>query len=71
MIILYKKGFIMAITNINIRTDSEIKSQAQNVLNALGLDFTTAVNLFLRQLICEQGVAFDVSVEKLNKKAKN
>jgi DNA-damage-inducible protein J len=46
----------VASTNINIRTDSEIKAQAQEVLSKLGLDITTAVNLFLRQVICKQGV---------------
>ena len=38
----------MATTNINIRTDSEIKAQAQAIFASLGLDMTTAVNLFLR-----------------------
>lgn len=57
-------------TTINIRTDSEIKAQAQDVLSVLGLDLTTAVNLFLRQVICSQSVSFDVSVAPLRKKAK-
>ena len=60
----------MAATTINIRTDSEIKSQAQEILSALGLDLTTAVNLFLRQVICRQSVSFDVSVAPLNRTAK-
>ena len=60
----------MSVTNINIRIDSEIKAQAQEVLSRLGLDLTTAVNLFLRQLICKQSVSFDVSVAPLKRKAK-
>ena len=60
----------MATTTINIRTDSEIKSQAQSVLSKLGLDLTTAVNLFLRQVICKQSVSFEVSVAPLNATAK-
>ena len=60
----------MAATTINIRTDSEVKAQAQNTLAMLGLDLTTAVNLFLRQVICNQSVSFNVSVVSLNKKAK-
>ena len=35
--------------NINIRTTSEIKSNANEVLKALGLDISTAVNMFLIQ----------------------
>ena len=60
----------MTNTNINIRIDSEVKAQAQEVLSKLGLDITTAVNLFLRQAICKQSVSFDISVAPLKKKAK-
>ena len=60
----------MSVTNINIRTDSEVKAQAQAVLSKLGLDITTAVNLFLRQVICKQSVSFEVSVAPLARKAK-
>ena len=60
----------MAATTINIRTDSEVKAQAQDILAMLGLDLTTAINLFLRQVICNQSVSFNVSVASLNKKAK-
>ena len=34
----------MSTTNINIRTDSELKAKAQAVLSDLGLDMTTAIN---------------------------
>ena len=60
----------MSNTTINIRTDSEVKAKAQDVLSALGLDLTTAVNLFLRQVICKQSVSFDVSIAPLRRKAK-
>ena len=60
----------MAATTINIRTDSDVKSQAQYILAMLGLDLTTAVNLFLRQIICDQAVTFNVSLPSLHKKAK-
>ena len=60
----------MSATTINIRTDSEVKAQAQDICAKLGLDLTTAINLFLRQVICDQSVAFNISVASLNKKAK-
>ena len=60
----------MPTTTINIRTDSDVKTQAQYVLSKLGLDLTTAVNLFLRQVICKQSVSFDVSVAPLVAKQK-
>jgi len=60
----------MATTTINIRTDSDIKTQAQDVLSHLGLDLTTAINMFLRQVICKQSVSFDISVAPLGRAAK-
>jgi len=60
----------MSNTTINIRTDSEVKAQAQDVLSKLGLDLTTAVNLFLRQVICNQSVSFNISVARLGGKAR-
>jgi DNA-damage-inducible protein J len=48
----------MSITNINIRTDSEIKAKAQKIFAKLGLDMTTAVNLFLRQTVRMNDIPF-------------
>ena len=50
----------MANTNMNIRMDSDIKKQAQKVFAELGLDMTTAINIFLRQSIRYKGLPFDV-----------
>ena len=41
----------MASVNINIRTDAAVKQAAQALFESLGMDMTTAVNLFLRQAI--------------------
>jgi len=56
---------LMATTTINIQIDSEILKQAQDVLSLLGLDITTAINLFLRQVICDQRIRFDIPVQLL------
>jgi DNA-damage-inducible protein J len=48
----------MSTTNINIRTDSEIKTRAQQIFATLGLDMTTAVNLFLRQTVRMNDIPF-------------
>ena len=60
----------MALTNINIRVDSEVKSEAQNVLTSLGLDMTTAINIFLRQTIRQRGIPFVVAEEPVKKSPK-
>ena len=46
----------MATTNLNIRTDKAIKDQAEEIFNELGLNMTTAVNMFLRTAIREHGI---------------
>jgi len=51
-------------TNINIRVESEVKNKAQAVFADLGLDMTTAINLFLRQAIRQNGIPFRLSAEK-------
>ena len=51
----------MALTNINVRVESDVKSEAQNVLTSLGLDMTTAINIFLRQTIRQRGIPFAVT----------
>jgi DNA-damage-inducible protein J len=50
----------MSTTNINIRVDSNIKQQAQDIFNSLGLDMSTAVNVFLRQAIQKRGIPFPI-----------
>ena len=51
----------MPMTNINIRTDSEIKSKAQEIFSSLGLDMSTAINLFLRQTVRQNDIPFVLS----------
>ena len=54
----------MATTNLNIRTDKDIKDQAEAVFYELGINLTTAVNMFLRATIRENGIPFELKVEK-------
>lgn len=56
----------MATTNLNIRTDKEIKEQAEQIFSDLGLNMTTAVNMFLRSTIRENGIPFDLKLEVPN-----
>ena len=54
-------------TSMSIRLDSEVKEQAQQVFNNLGMDMTTAINIFLRQAIQYQGLPFDVRLDENQK----
>lgn len=56
----------MESTNLNIRIDKEVKLQAEKIFDALGLNMTTAVNIFLRQAIRENGIPFEVKLNVPN-----
>ncbi len=56
----------MESTNLNIRTDKEVKAQAEQIFEALGLNMTSAVNVFLRQVIRERGIPFEVKLNVPN-----
>ena len=57
----------MSKTSMSIRLDSEVKEQAQQVFNNLGMDMTTAINIFLRQAIQYQGLPFNVRLDENRK----
>lgn len=56
----------MATTNLNIKTDKAIKEQAEQIFNELGLNMTTAVNMFLRTTVREHGIPFEFKLEVPN-----
>jgi len=51
----------MAATNINVHTDNDLKAKAQSVLADLGLDMSTAINLFLHQIVYRQAIPFEIA----------
>jgi len=53
----------MANTSMTIRTDKEVKQQASKIFSALGMDMTTAVNVFLRQAIRHNGIPFEIKAD--------
>ncbi len=52
----------MTSTNLNIRTDKEIKEAAEKIYSSLGLNMTTAINMFLRASIRERGIPFELKL---------
>ena len=43
--------------------DKEIKDQAEEIFNELGLNMTTAINVFLRASIRVHGIPFDLKLD--------
>ena len=56
----------MSTANINVRTDAELKAQAQKIFESIGLDLSTAVNLFLKQTVRANNLPFVVGVSYVN-----
>lgn len=53
-------------TNFSVRMDSDIKKQCEALYGELGVNLTTAINVFLRQSLRVGGFPFDIRVEQLN-----
>lgn len=54
-------------TNISIRMDSELKAQADALFVELGMNLSTAFNIFVRQSIREGRIPFDISLNQPNR----
>lgn len=52
----------MSSTTISIRVDTDLKNDADKLFNELGLNLSSAVNIFLRQSVREQAIPFNVSL---------
>ena len=50
----------MTAKSTNIRIDENLKKESQELFASLGLDMTTAINIFLRQSVKEQAIPFRV-----------
>ena len=57
----------MASTNFSVRMDSEIKKQCEAMYGELGINLTTAINVFLRQSLRVGGFPFEVRLDQPNK----
>lgn len=42
--------------------DADVKAQVQELYSELGLDMSTAINMFFKQCLYEKGLPFDVSL---------
>ena len=57
----------MATTNVSIRMDTELKAQADELFAELGMNLSTAFNIFVRQSLREGGIPFEIRTDRPNK----
>lgn len=55
-------------TTLNIRVDENLKKQANELFEKLGLNMTTAINMFLKRSLLERGIPFLVDLNVPNEK---
>jgi DNA-damage-inducible protein J len=58
-----KKGrrLLMAdTTNLNIKIDRDLKAEADRLFNEMGMNLTTAINVFVRQSVLERAIPFRI-----------
>ena len=53
-------------SNVSFRIDSELKLQADKLFSELGMNMTTAFNIFLRQAVREGAIPFDITINTPN-----
>ena len=53
-------------TNVSFRIDTGVKKQADELFMQLGLNMTTAFNIFLRQSIRERSIPFFITIDTPN-----
>ena len=56
----------MALTNINIRMDEQLKRQFDDLCSQLGLNMSTAINIFAKTMVRRKGIPFEVSLDVPN-----
>lgn len=51
-------------TTIQIRIDEKTKKSSQKVFNSLGIDMSTAIDAYLKQVIAKEGIPFPLYTKK-------
>lgn len=52
--------------NINVRIDENVKREAENIFEQLGLNASTAINIFYKQVIRTKSIPFELKLEVPN-----
>ena len=53
--------------NVSIRMNADLKARADELFEELGMNLSTACNIFIRQALQEGGLPFEVKAERPNR----
>jgi len=51
-------------TNLSIRIDRNLKNEADQVFNLLGMSMTTAITIFVRQAVRQKKIPFEITLHQ-------
>lgn len=52
----------MSYTRISVNVDSKLKRDVEEILDKMGLNMTTAINIYLKKILMESGIPFDLTI---------
>ncbi len=57
----------MSTTSVNIRMDADVKKKADALFNEMGMNLSTAFNIFVRQALRDRAIPFQIQLDQPNK----
>ena len=48
------------LTSLNVKIDRNVKTEADKIANAMGMTLSTAINVFVRQMVSERAIPFKI-----------
>jgi DNA-damage-inducible protein J len=52
--------------NLSIRMEKDLKEQAESLFSELGMNMTTALNIFVRQSVRQGKIPFEIALQRPN-----
>ena len=59
----------MATTTVSFRTDTDLRKKADIFFETVGMTMSTAINLYLRKIVMEQRIPFEISVPAMSRES--
>jgi DNA-damage-inducible protein J len=59
-----KGGFIMSTSLLQVRVEDSLKDEANQIFEELGIDMSTAVRMFLKRSVMENGIPFKMTLPR-------
>lgn len=48
------------LASLNVKIDRIVKAEADSIANAMGMTLSTAINIFVRQMVSERAIPFNI-----------